>query len=236
MVIFNESGKGKIKRLLLDPSHSKIKTFAILTAENPDAVAYNKEQNKDFNKQLKKMVGFNLNKDTKDDAVYMHSEDGRIYKTDRNLESAVISRHYPYYKIRGHFGGNTEHSFLIYNITLDDAKALSKEFHQQSFIFGKNENGKLVFEFWANKSKSDYVYAIADTKDFFVDATDAKDFYSKISDEFSINIPFEAFGFEDEDMIEFWDRANEKAITESLNAEVIPFERLRKRHSAYKNN
>ena len=108
----------------------------IITGENSDTIS-TPENNKLYNQNLKDKISF---------------------KGINSIESDIASSFLPYYKVKGKFSGNTEHSFIIYNCSHFDAECLAKSCRQQSFIFGTNDNGKLTFEMWANKSKNDYHY------------------------------------------------------------------------------
>lgn len=175
----SESGESKAKRLFKNPEYvSKIKTFAIFTAENRDAKQMNRKQNKELNKELKRDL------------------------SNADIEKSIISARYSYYKVKGKYG-TIENSFIVYNITLDDAKSLCAKNGQQSFIFCTNDSGILRFQLWANASRSGYSYKLVDEKEEFnVLDDDAKDYYTQISRDFKFNIPFEKFTVAAEDMIE----------------------------------
>ena len=127
--VLNETSlKSKVIRLFKDPEKSRIKTFAILTGENPDIKKLSSAENKEQNQKLK-------------------DELKKLHPVDKTINSIQ----YPYYKVVGHYGENVEHSFLIFNITFEDARYIAATSHQESFIFGRNNNGELTFEFWQNK-------------------------------------------------------------------------------------
>lgn len=188
--IINETTrKLKAKQLFKNPSGSRIKTFVIITGENPDAVKQTKSNNKLYNQNLKDKIAF---------------------KGDDSFEGILMKGFYPYYKVKGKYG-NIEHSFIIYNCSVDDGANLAQSAHQQSFIFGTNNDGKLHFEFWANNSKSFYHYIKVDERDMYIDSTDSEDFYTKISSDFKFTIPLEVFGVAPENMVE--------AIEQNINSD-----------------
>ena len=192
-----ESKESKVKKLFTSPEKSRIKTFAILTSENPDKQKLSAEDNYWRNVQLKNELSFNdLNKLEKELAIGAH----------------------PYYKVKGMFD-NVEHSFLIYNISLEDAKLLSSHNGQQSFIYGRNDNGKLIFEFWANKSTNGFSYKLLDKKDMYLRVDDAENYYTQIAKDFKINIPFDKFEWSAEDLEEWLERKGDS--TEELIAECL---------------
>lgn len=202
-----ESGESKAKRLFNNPEYvSKIKTFAIFTAENRDAIQMIRSQNRELNKELKRDLSGN------------------------NLEKSIIAGRYSYYKVKGKYG-NVENSFLVYNITLEDAKSLCSKNGQQSFIFCYNNDGNLKFQFWANASRSGYSYKLVDEKDEFnVLDSDAPDYYTQISRDFKFTIPFDKFEVAAEDMIEsiksrcyrlgYSEDDIDRIIDESVNSEI----------------
>lgn len=180
--LIETSREQKAKRFFKYPDEFRsgkkvIETFAILTANNPNLISYDRKSNDKFNSQLKDLISHD------------------------NPEDILKQYYFNYYKVKGKYG-NKEDSFLIYNLTLQDAKTLATRFQQQSFIFGKNTDDGLVFEFWANKSKSGYVYAKIDEKTIYRDEQTAQDLYTQISRDFKFSIPFDRFAFTDKEMME----------------------------------
>ena len=205
----NESGEAKAKRLFQHPEYmNKVKTFAIFTAQNRDKMSQSRAVNKELNKELKKDLAY------------------------KDIENSIINSRYSYYKVKGKYG-NVENSFIVYNITLDDAKALCAKNGQQSFIFAINDNGNLKFQFWANASKSGYSYKKVDEKEEFdILDDDAEDFYTQISRDFKFSIPFDTFEVAVADMVEsitnkayslgYTDIDIDRLIEESVNTEIYP--------------
>lgn len=192
------SSEVKAKRLFISPgSMSDIKTFAIFTPENPDAISLTSKENELKRKNLKSAISYNSDE-------YDKKYNRNIDKEDE-LQNILRTRHFYYYKVKGKYG-NVEHSFIVYNISLEDAKQTNAVAHQQSFIFGTNRDGKLHFEFWANRSKTSYNYIKIDERDTYIDATDFEDYYTQISNDFKFNIPFEVFNVSTDKMIEFYNR------------------------------
>lgn len=172
--------KSKATQLFKEPGKSRIKTFAIFTAENPNAIAVSRDKNKEFNKSLKQTLG--------------------------DLMTDVLNNGmYHYYKVKGKYG-STEHSFLVYNLTVKSAKYLCEEFCQESFIFGINHGDHLSFQFWKNTGKNGYHYVMVDEKDWFNDTTNSTDNYTQISKEFKFTIPFEIFELANESLLEYYDK------------------------------
>lgn len=192
LTIKETSSETKAKRLFTNPAQmNRIKTFAIMTAENPDAIKYSRKDNKERNKDFKASISF-----------------------DKMLDN----KHFSYYKVKG-FYGSTEHSFIIYNLTLNDAKELASSQHQLSFIFGKNDSGVLTFEFWANGSKNSYKYRKVDeVNNFNFLDKDAEDNYTQIARDFKIMIPFTKFEVAASEMEE---SVNRRAVEIGWNDESV---------------
>ena len=91
----------RVKNALFGDTSGKIKTFAIISPENPMGINYSREENEE------RLMRF---------------------KNDLRFGS------YSYTQIKGKYD-NVEHSFLIINIRLQDAKAYASAFRQESFFF-----------------------------------------------------------------------------------------------------
>lgn len=231
------SAESKAKKLLNHPEKmAYVKTFAIFTAYNPDAVSYSKSDNIRFQKHLKGDMSFDTDRYINSNKEYFSVED---------IEKAVRNGHWHYYKVKGVYG-NVERSLLVYNISLEDTKELSKKYHQQSFIFGINENGTLKFEFYANASRKGYSYRKVDERDnFIILDKDADNYYTQIARDFKINIPFEVFEVAADQMIEAinskncilkWsDDAIMKCIEESVDDSITGKQRYFARSTLWSN-
>ena len=213
------SSKSKAKRLFQDPSNMRyVKTFAIFTAFNPDAKQSIQKDNIRAQKHLKGDLSYDTTSYIYDknrkyfDVNFTYNPITREYKyfDTGDMEKALKDGHWHYYKAKGKYF-NVEESLLVYNITLNDAKDLCAKYHQQSFIFGTNNDGVLKFEFYANRSKNGYSYIKVDEKDTFNVLDDnADNLYTQIARDFKINIPFEVFEVAPDDMIENISKKNEK--------------------------
>ena len=79
--------------------------------------------------------------------------------------------------------GNIEHSFMISNITLDEAKHIAAEYKQTSFIFGKKLNDKMIFEYFtidldeynnipeSQRKDKEIIFDIDDNKEYTIWST-----------------------------------------------------------------
>lgn len=195
--VLNETSlKSKAIKLFKNPDQSKIKTFVILTGENPDIKKLTPKENKIQNQKLKDNL-----------------------KNLCTVDKAINSIQYPYYKIKGCYENNIEHSFLIFNITFEDARYIAATSHQESFIFGRNNNGELTFEFWQNKytDGTKYSYVLVCTEKSVEDDTIDKN-YTKISKKFKFNIPFSCFVNKADEVTEHY---NNRGYSENILKEMI---------------
>lgn len=148
---------------------------------------------------MKKVLTFAIFTAQNPDKVKASREDNT--KNNKLLQRALSLRGFQYYKVKGKYD-DVENSYIVYNLSLGDAKELCKTFGQQSFIFGINKDGKLEFQFWANQSRSSYSYKMVDSKDAYVSDKDFENYYTQIAKDFKFNIPFSVFDVAPQDMVE----------------------------------
>ena len=142
-----------------------VRTFGVLTSENPDSMKVSNKENK---KRLK------------------------------SLSNYLKSANYVFVKQEGHFGGNDENSYFVFNIGLDTLKYYAGLFEQTSFIFGKFDGEEVVSYYYEkediskpySKRLNDYIEKDKTTS--FVDASDDSD-YSIIGNKFKYRLPFSIF-------------------------------------------
>lgn len=177
----------RVKNALFGDTSGKIKTFAIISPENPMGISYSRKENE------KRLIQF---------------------KNDLRFGS------YSYTQIKGRYG-NIEHSFIIVNIRLQDAKAYASAFRQESFFFGQvTPNGSIISYYktpWDKEKamnernlKITMPYNLIETSDKIIDAETENDFYSKFGIKFRIDM--NCFN-------EKLDYINEKDLAESLSDE-----------------
>jgi len=173
-----------------------IRSFALLTAENPFVQRLPRTANKERNNRLEELL----------------KNGGYVFR-----------------KVIGQYG-NKEHSYCVYNISLESAKEISARFNQQSFVFGKINNeadfdddyrgNRMTYSFYAYRQKQydialekfkslndgitdefykkypkfdPSLYVKVDERDNFVDNDD----YFSRKNNFKFNIPFEFFNDEE---------------------------------------
>jgi len=104
MIRINEDAT-RIRRAIYGDYKGTIKSFTIITGENPLGVEL-KSGNKNRNKML--------------------------------LDLAKQYGVKQYDTINGYFGGNTEHSYILYNLSLGESERLAAIFMQRSFFYGES--------------------------------------------------------------------------------------------------
>lgn len=158
-----------------------VRSFAVLTAENPMTVTVSREMNKELND---------------------------------SLEETLKSGHYVYRHLNGQYGSK-EHSYLIVNISIMDAKRIAAMFGQQSFIHAyKSDNGddsgktRMTYRFFAlrdgmlNRCRDEYrktgnipqiplnAYVQTDSRNGVILPKDGDNVFSR-KNSFRFRIPFE---------------------------------------------
>lgn len=155
----NEIPSKEVKNALLGDTTGKIKTFAILSAENPMDIPLNMTENKE-----------------------------RIDK----FKSYMINLGLQYIKITGMYN-HKENSFVIYNISYNDALFLASKFAQKSFFFAKNDFPAVITYYETSfklKAKDDIktlivpknTYREIETSREIVNKKDANNFFSRYGD------------------------------------------------------
>jgi len=114
--VVNERAKFSRAASILAGATPNVKSYALMTAENPYGEEHGHIENKEFNDKLEKTLRTNG---------------------------------LGYIKVKGKFFGNIEHSYLIPNISQEDATALGKKFGQFSIIQGDKDpkTGKMIHKY-----------------------------------------------------------------------------------------
>lgn len=124
----------------------------------------------------------------------------RLSKLKAYLDTKAKHEHIIFKDMIGKFG-NIEHSFMISNITLDEAKHIAAEYKQVSFIFGKKQNDKMIFEYFtidldkynnspeSQRKDKEIIFDIDDNKEYTIWSTTG---LYRLKDTYNI-IPFNYF-------------------------------------------
>lgn len=219
--IVNENKKYfRVKRTLFGDPKGQIKTFAILSSENP--LGWKDSTEEEFKQKYLKWVD-NPRQYNKDSIAKIKSTE-LLHKVEENGETALKYSGLSYVNLKGKYGDN-EHSFIIFNCTLNDAKTIAGDYGQESFFFGKvhNDGADIAYYMTKNACKT---YELIDTSKTVTYEDDATDFFSKYGFKFRINMS--EFG-DDVPKVE-----NTDEFEESLDDNRTFMSRATHRRSAYK--
>lgn len=169
------------RALFGDPS-GRIKTFAIVSPENPIGALGSEDE--DFRANFLKYVE-NPNEYNKErlDNLKRELVSKQIQKTG---DTALKYGAFRYIPLKGHYG-DSERSFMIFNLTLKDAKTIARDYGQESFFFANvfPDHSDIGYFLTDNHCKT---YELKEISRTITDETDADDFFSKFGSKFRINM------------------------------------------------
>lgn len=86
-----------------------------------------------------------------------------------------------------------EHSYVIINANIENAKSIFKQYGQQSFIFGikDKDTGTMTYQLWLRDDINDDFRLVEKQKDI-TNESDAEQFFSRLHD-FKFKMPFKYF-------------------------------------------
>jgi hypothetical protein len=113
----------------------------------------------------------------------------------KELSNLLKRDHYTFVRQDGHYEGNVEHSYIIFNITQEVAAKLAGRFEQTSFFYCYPDGiGNIVNEYW-EKQDTEQPYNSVKNPYIFINKTtnvenkqDAEDFYSIIDKDYKYSI------------------------------------------------
>lgn len=237
----NESS-GKIKRALFGDYTNKIRTFAILTAENPMGIEITPQENNKLSKELKRRIK-QLNLQYIDIQGMFRDKENPTEFTD------IDKKNYGDSKYMGGKSLRKEHSVMIINCSKNDAIGLAAIFKQQSLFFGTVEKvesnsekrkGFVTIEYLevtpSSKEKlikggssTDLEYRVVDTSKDIVDAKDFENYFSKYKDfQYSIDMNIFKENFEKLKTIK-----EDSLFEDTINDEIMSKNRRMARLGAY---
>lgn len=205
------------RALFGDPS-GRIKTFAIVSPENPIGALGSEDE--DFRANFLKYVE-NPNEYNKERLDNLKKElvAKQIQKTG---DTALKQGAFRYVPLKGHYG-ESERSFIIFNLTLKDAKTVARDYGQESFFFANvfPDHSDIGYFLTDNHCKT---YELKEISRTITDETDADDFFSKFGSKFRINM--KEFGDELPEI------TNPSAFEESFSEDISFMSRASSRRDA----
>ena len=151
-------------------------------------------------------------------------------KNMKNISDTLKSAHYAFVRQKGHFGGNDEWSYYIFNINLNTLAYYAGMYEQTSFIFSEIKDNEVISHYYEKQdkkapyNKKGNPYILKDTANGYIDATDAEN-YSEIGGKFRYSIPFSIFKSVNEKIEEnlsFINEDKEFAIDFGMNRVGMP--------------
>ncbi|MBO7730926.1 MAG: DUF3293 domain-containing protein [Methanobrevibacter sp.] len=181
-----DESKGFIntKRALWGDPSGKIKTFAIISPENPVGIlGAEEEKYKEMEaKYLSDPKSYN-----KDSLNQMKQE---LVDKAKNIkktgDTGLRMGGFNYIPIKGKYG-DSEHSLLIFNLPYADAENLARDYGQESFFYGKVSPNGSEISYYKTSNKCN-TYKLIETSDVVSDETDANNYFSKFGVKFRINM------------------------------------------------
>ena len=137
-------------------------------------------------------------------------------KLNKELKNDLKAAHIIFIPIQGHYSGNIENSYLLFNVCIDEIKNLAGKYEQTSFFYSyPSEDGDLISEYWEktninepyNKNKNDYKFINKTTS--WKNEKSAKDNYTIIGNDFKYTINPEVFEPIDKKISENLNKINE---------------------------
>lgn len=213
----------RMNRTLFGGRDDKIKTFAIISTENP--LGWKNSDEQEFKG---KYLAW-----TKDKSKYNREqiinakEEFLIKQITRTGDDTLKYGAFSYVPIKGSYG-EKEKSFFIFNIPFEDAKEIARNYGQESFFFGKVKNGEMQVAYYETDDACK-TYHRKEISNTITNEKDAEDFFSKYGVKYRINLNYfgddvvpldNEWGFEEElkEPSTFKSRARERRkIKESID-------------------
>lgn len=174
----------RMNRTLFGNRDNKIKTFAIISPENPlgwkdtDEEEFKRKYNAWKNDSLK----YNKEQMSNIKAEFLAKQ------IERTGNDTLKYGAFSYVPLKGSYG-NREKSFFIFNIPFVDAKIIARNYGQESFFFGMVKNGEMQVAYYetTDACKSYHRVEISNT---ITNEKDAQDFFSKYGVKYRINLNY----------------------------------------------
>lgn len=205
---------GKVRSALFGDKRRLIKTFAVLTGENPMGKKLSDIENRQRNKRLRKGIENDRRAD--------------MEKSGLSQEDFFRRLHVQYIPIQGKFG-NDEHSYIVINLSLDDAKKYSELFEQMSFFFGEHTKDDKIIISYYERAREEDDFELIEKTERIDNAQDFDDFFSKYNGlkwSFYLNYFNEGYNFRE--------IINEDFLNKSLDDSYTMMGRALYRRRAYK--
>jgi len=220
----NSNNYRRVRGIFSQSPYNKVKTFAIISPENPLGWKNSDEEEfiEKYQEYIKAKEKYNAEalKNLKEKLKYNPQKFVDVIEETGNKALRISGLTYA--KIKGKYG-DRENSFIIFNLTLSDAKIIAHDFGQESFFFGRiTESGdKYQIGYWETSNACKTYNLVEITETISIEDKDAEDFFSKYGAKFRINLNY--FGDELPEI------TNQELFDESLDESLTFMSRASKR-------
>lgn len=218
----NSNRYRRVKHALFGDPTGKIKTFAIVSPENPLGLKDSTEE-----EWRERFIKWSANKQKYNrDALTSMKQRLLADRIKKTGDAAMQMGGFNYVQIKGRYG-DYENTFIIFNIPLADAKIIARDYGQESFFWGKVANTEDTNSTIGYYKTNDgcKTYNLVEITDTIYDASDAEDFFSKYG--FKYRIGMQEFGDKVTPIVDT------KEFEESLDETRTFISRASHRRSAY---
>lgn len=173
----------KVQRSLYGDPTGKIRTFAIMSPENPiGALGSKSNENwaEDYVKYLRDSYKYDPKKFEEQGRKAIEE---RIQKTG---DTGLRMGGYKYIPMSGYYD-ERERSMIIFNLSIHDAKMLAHDYGQESFFFGNVFPAYSDIAYFKTKNHC-HKYELVEVSRTVTDETDAEQYFSKFGTKFKINM------------------------------------------------
>lgn len=149
-------------------------------------------------------------------------------KKAKELSTILKQNHLKFVPVQGKFGGAIENSYMVFNISFEQAKKLSGKYEQTSFFYCyPDDKGNVISEYWEKEydtkpyssTKNDYICKEKSTA-WTKLSKDTKDNYSVIGGDFKYTIGLKLFESVNDDIVnnakEIYEKHNYNSVDEVI--------------------
>lgn len=174
----------RMNRTLFGDRDDKIKTFAIISPENP--LGWKDTDEQEFKG---KYLAWTKDKSKYNKAQIINAKEEFLAKQiERTGDDTLKYGAFSYVPIKGSYG-DKEKSFFIFNIPFADAKEIARNYGQESFFFGMVKNGEMQVAYYETNDACK-TYHRVEISNTITNEKEAQDFFSKYGVKYRINLKY----------------------------------------------
>lgn len=172
----------RLNRTLFGDADDKVKTFAIISPENP--LGWKNSTEEEFKNKFK--LWTNNKKEYNDEALKKLKKQDLEKFFNKTGDETLKYGAFSYIQLKGSYG-DKEKSFFIFNIPFIDAKKIARDYGQESFFFGMVKDGKMQVAYYQTYDACK-TYQREEISNTITNEKDAEDFFSKYGLKFRVNL------------------------------------------------